>query len=346
MAALKPEKLRQRVDRNVPTKKLGELGETFVWAPVLRGSLLVGPEELLTAFDLQKPKGVIFTGSCGNGRHTTAQALAATICNPKFPHPPHYLKLTGWELDCEDAAEAEALIDCAMEFAENGNALCLLLDSPEESRHSRQVQQYLAEQLERDDLCLMLILITRESDMVFPPLLREMKRYHCAAPTCAQREAWFAKKLFEPTCVPIENMTHVDLAKRTEGFSWKQLNDLLDSMRQYLAMEHFTKYKQSGGSKEKLKLTLERGGIVLPGDVAEALVHSVESQNPPPQMAAPVQIMTVGAAQQTVAQPVQQAGEAPAGSVGFDVDKAREEANRLKHPEKLSVEDKLAAIGL
>lgn len=331
---MKFEELHNRIDRNLSETKLGGLADTFFWAPVLRATMLTGPAQLLNALGLRKQNGTIFTGADGNGRHTTAEALAASLCNPKAAEPFHFLHIAGWELDFENACEVDALMDAIVCCGQETGRLCLLLDSPEDSRWGLPVQHRLAGLLDTEEFFLYLILICGEQKMAVSELQRRLRVCHCPPPTDEQREAWFADKLFSPVPIPMKAMTHRDLAKKTEGLSWKQLNDLVDAMRQLLAWKHFMRYHANGSVLSELERALKGGAIELDEKDIAQLLHGIPSQNPPPPAAQTLQIPVSAA----VRKDTLSSGER---KEGYDFEGARKLADIKKHPERMTVDQLL-----
>lgn len=328
------EELHNRIDRNLSETKLGGLADTFFWAPVLRATMLTGPDQLLNALGLRKQNGTIFTGADGNGRHTTAEALAASLCNPKAAEPYHFLRIAGWELDFENACDVYALMDAIVGCGKETGRLCLLLDSPEDSRWGLPVQRRLVGLLDAEEFSLYLILICGEQKMTAPELRRRLRVCHCPPPTYEQREAWFADKLFTPVPIPMKSMTYRDLAKKTGGLSWKQLNDLVDSMRQLLAWRHFMQYHDNGGKLSELERALQGGAIELDEKDIAQLLLGIPGQNPPPYAGQILQMPVVAAVQKDALLPDEK-------QESYDWESARKLADFKKHPERMTVDQLL-----
>lgn len=330
---MKPEDLHSRLDQNAPSKMLGELGPSFYWAPVLLGAQIVRPPVLLNLLNIQPLRGVIFTGEPGNGRHTTAHALISSKRNPNFPNPPHYLKITGWDLDCDQLQQAYELIDTVVQIARECGSLCLLLDSPEGSRHSMQVQYYLAELLQQESALSFLVVICEKTEMVNPGLLRMLKHCHCSRPMEAQREMWLTDALTEPALISIEGMEFADLVRETEGFSWKQMNDMLASFKLLLGKKYYFEIYKKNRDEDALQNAIKSGEITLSRHEAIALVESIRNQNPQPRE--PVLQFAPTASINTMTEKAK-ANSDQAGA--FDIHAAQEFVNLHANPKDMSID--------
>lgn len=100
------EKIKNRVDKQVPQIKLKDLDAFSLWSHMFRATMLKSPKKLLSDFGVEPPDGAVFLGEPGNGRHTAAEALAGSKCNPEAKEYHHYLRITGWDFDCETAEES------------------------------------------------------------------------------------------------------------------------------------------------------------------------------------------------------------------------------------------------
>lgn len=325
------EKLYDRVDRALPKAKLGDLADTFFWAPILRASMLTGPSQLLNALGLREQNGVIFSGADGNGRHTTAEALAASLCDPKAARPYHFLRLSGWELDFEKSCEVDALMDAIVGCGQKSGNLCILLDSPEDSPWGLKVQHRLAELLNTEEFHFYLILICGEPKEVASELRRRLRVCHCPPPTDAKREIWFADNLFTSIPLPVKSMTYFDLAKRTDGLSWRQLSDFVNAMRLLLAWRHFLKYHENGCDISSLEKSLQEGSIELDEEDISLLLRGVSGHDPMPYAGQIPQMQAADAAQVDIPLP-DRTLEAP------DLEHMRKLADLKKHPERMTID--------
>lgn len=284
--------LKGRVDKNIPSIRLKDLWDDCLWSPMLLAAMLPGPKKILNAFDIYSLSGVVFAGNPGNGRHTVARALAASTCNPKIKNCPHYLRVTGWDFDCEKAEDACKIVDYIIEIGKEYKNLCLFMDSPEESEFGKQVQYRLANKLRDEEIAAFIIIVTTEKKFLCRELTEYFKVCQCTNPTDSQREEWIKENFTYPTFIPVEKMSHGEMAERTKGFSWKQLNDMLDSIRQVLAWRHFNLFKKNNRSEQLLNDAIETGKIFLTYQEAEQIIESIASQNPAPAEVGQVQVVT------------------------------------------------------
>lgn len=273
------EKLKSRVDKQVPQLKLKDLDAFSLWSPMFRATMLKSPKKLLADFGIEPPGGAVFLGEPGNGRHTAAEALAGSKCNPEAKEYHHYLRITGWDFDCETAEESCRIAEYAVQTAKEYEYFCLFIDSPEESKFGKQFQYRLAEKLREAGTTVFVILLTKDSDCLCRELTGSFKICRCVPPTKAQREEWIKKNMENPF-IAAENMTHMELAEKTEGFSWKQLNDMLESMKQLLVWKYFKLFREHNGNLKLLGEAVGTGKEVLTNGEAEQIIKSMVSQKP------------------------------------------------------------------
>lgn len=209
------------------------INPSFYWAHVLLHTLS-GIRQL----GIPPVAGALFVGPPGNGKHMTADALAGSLAKK---HGCCCLRINGAVLDTEDVADACAVLDAVSAALRTGKKICLLLDSPELSRHCRAVQEYLYQMLMDWSGKLFPILITPDPAGIDPNLLQQLPCCPCPNPDLATREKWLQSVLTNKG-VPINilgGMNHTALAGATEGFSWKKLSDLRTMMRRTIAMKYF-----------------------------------------------------------------------------------------------------------
>lgn len=322
------DELKGRVDKNIPSLRLADLWDDCLWSPMLLATMLPGPKKILEAFEILPLSGAVFVGKPGNGRHTAARALAASTCNPKIKNCPHYLRVTGWDFDGEKIEDAVKTADFIVDIGKEYNSLCLFIDSPEESRFGKQVQYRLASGLREAGISAFVIIVTGDEKFLCRELTEYFKVCHCTNPTKSQREEWIKENFTYPTFVPVEKMSHEEIAEKTKDFSWKQLNDMLESMRQVLAWRHFKLYKKNNKSEQLLKDAIETGKIYLTHQEAEQIIESIASQNPAPPAAGQVQVVTAEnpVKNKTEEVPVQKGAE----------ESLREKAEFHKKPEQMT----------
>ena len=106
--------LQELCTQREPMLVLGSLPDTFQWKRVL----MISCKDTDTARSILKltlPTGAVFTGPAGNGRHTTAEALAGSLYN-KGRNYAQVLCLHGEDLDF--AHIVESYISSAEDFDE------------------------------------------------------------------------------------------------------------------------------------------------------------------------------------------------------------------------------------
>ena len=326
------EKIKNRVDKQVPQIKLKDLDAFSLWSHMFRATMLKSPKKLLSDFGVEPPDGAVFLGEPGNGRHTAAEALAGSKCNPEAKEYHHYLRITGWDFDCETAEESCRIAEYAAEAAKEYEYFCLFIDSPEESKFGKQVQYALAEKLRELEITVFVIVVTTESEYLCRELTHDFKICRCVPPTKKQREDWI-KKNMETPFVAIEEMTHMELAEKTEGFSWKQLNDMLDSMREVLTWKYFKMFRSYNGNLKLLGEAVSTGKAVLTNDEGQQIINSVICQKAVPVIAGVAgQIQAVNANTETAK--AQNSNDSdPQESIQAQIIK---EAEFHKHPEDMT----------
>lgn len=287
------EELRNRIDKDIPQIKLKEYGPSYLWGNILLGAMVPGPRSLTSAMSIYQNAGTAFTGKPGNGRHTAARALAASKCNPKLKNNcPRYLRVTGWDFCCEKVEEALKIVDMIIELAKEYKKLCLMFDSPEESNFSMQVQYYLAWKINDPEYSIYIIIISEKTEYLCRELVQNFKLCQFANPGREQREAWLNDNMSNPPIL-IEDVSNIELLEKTEGYSWKQLNDMVDSMHEIMAWRLFNLYMDNGKNESLLNEAIDIGKITITKDEALQIFSSLTSQNQTAVMAAQVQVQPI-----------------------------------------------------
>lgn len=283
------ERLRERLDQGLAPGKLGALPGTYSWVPVLQAAFT--KHRLINdLMEFPEPRGVIFSGSPGNGRHTTASALVNSRGG-------HYLWLSGWDLDREDSDDSCEIIRNVVRLAYEQGKLILLLDGPENCRHSMLIQEYLARLLNNmDDGVLTTVIVTEDTAMISTALRHHLLLCPCAAPTKTERQTWFKQKLEKPVPLKIDGMDQADLVKKTDGFSWQQLQDLQNHLKLLIFRQLLNRQAEFKERKVTLEEALKAGLVTVSNPVAEILIHQVEDRNPKPQAIPTVQVIGGGVA--------------------------------------------------
>lgn len=323
------DELQNRIDKNMPEMRLKDLEKASLWSPMILATMLTAPKKLISSFGIESLKGAVFVGAPGNGKHTAAKALAGSKCNPKIKNYHHFLRITGWDFDCQKPEEACAVADYAAGIAGKYENICILLDNPEESKFCKQFQYRLACNFKDTKTNIFVIVVTTEEKYLCRELTEDFKICRCVPPTKAQREQWIKKNTEDPF-IPIENMTNMELAEKTEGFSWKQLDDMLESMRQVLAWRYFDLYKKNNRSDQLLEDFIKTGKAVLTYDEAQQIIDCMKPQN----------IVPVIAGQVKAAE--EKSGKSDKNNTSdkqqTEQDYIRQEAEYHKHPENMSAD--------
>lgn len=74
--------------------------------------------------------------------------------------------------------------------------------------------------------------------------------------------------------VGIEEMTHLELAEKTEGFNWQQMNNMLNCMREVLVWKYFKMFQVNRDIK-LLGEAVKTGDASLTNDEAQRIINSV-----------------------------------------------------------------------
>lgn len=209
--------------------------ESFYWPRVLAGTLNGIP-----VLGLPMVNGVVLAGLPGTGRHTTAEGLAGSLPERRDIH--YFLRISGCALDTEDVADACAVVDGAVAKLRQHRKLCLMLDCPEQSRHSRAIQEYLLQQYLDHRAELFVIVITDAVGNISPMLLQKLTVCQFRKPDLVTRQRWLQSNLTRKD-LPInldDGMNHISLARETEGFSWRQMVELRTQLRRTIAFKYLS----------------------------------------------------------------------------------------------------------
>ena len=253
-------------------KKLSEY-PSFYWAYVLQYTLAGVPE-----LKLPPLRGAILAGAPGNGRHTIADGLAGTL---KEQGCSYAARIAGITLDTEDVADACAAIDSAVAKLRQHGTLCLLLDCPEDSRHSLAIQEYLRQQMDLYRGNIFPIIITGAAAHITPALQAILTTCQFQSPDLSARQNWLKTYLEGSPPITIDGgVTYITLGKETDGFTWRQLTDLRTLLRRTLVMKYFQNPRiyEAAGPRETL---LANGTVHLGKNEVLAAVSCIRSQGMP-----------------------------------------------------------------
>lgn len=267
------------VQPNLPEANLVTLPDTYQWASVLRS----GRKHMSVAarvMGLEFCPGAIFTGPEGNGRHTTAYALAKTLCADKDGYR-SLISIHGDDLDFEDREDIYAVVGHITKIAKISTALVLILDRPDLSKHNSLLQRTLLrlqQTLLDEKLKLYLIIITGSAEDLCAELLSNFPRYHCPRPDRATVKKHIKKMLKEPVPITIDGISEADLTAAAEGLSWKQLWDLHQNLLRLMVLQYAMnkkKYDATGLTEEQI---YQQGKIKLSRSAVQMILDSTADQ--------------------------------------------------------------------
>lgn len=274
------------VKPELPEEHLGTLPETYQWAGVLRG----GRRHMAVAaqvMGLEFSPGAIFTGPEGNGRHTTAYALAKTLCSDRDGYR-SLISIHGDDVDFEDREDVYALVDRVTKVARATTALVLILDQPGLSKHNLLLQRLLVRSqkaLLREKLRLYIIVIADTPQEVGGEIMSRFPRYHCACPDETAVKKWVKSILQEPVPIKIQEISPSELAVAVQGLSWKQLKDLHSHLLRLMVLQYALKKKSfdaKGITEEQVyregRVTLEKAAVRMILDSTAAQRQAVASE--------------------------------------------------------------------
>ena len=263
-----------------PPGLLSKLPDTYLWATQISGSIMLHLYSKQKSFQKRLPdfttellRGAIFSGPTGNGRHTTAEHLAGTLTNTLKLQNFRHIRVHGADLDLESPSEVFSAVASIDKCLKEADGLCLLLDEPQECRHSRMLQSRLLVLMDRTrrnhpQKHFFVIIVTDTLDSILPGLRSRLMLCHCPNPSVDDRRQWLSRQLRSgPHLVPDE-MRAADLAEKTEGFSWHQLQCLITNLRNQLFWNVKTRTEQDA-----------RDAIAQAGDISEEEEQHINAQH-------------------------------------------------------------------
>ena len=230
---MRDQQLNEICIRREPALVLGSLPDSFQWKRIL----MISCKDTKTAKELlglTLPTGALFIGPAGNGRHTTAEALAGSLY--KGSNYSQVLCLHGEDLDFEDPADVAAVLKHTATLTQQGD-MVLILDRPELSRHSLTIQRRLLrfqDVLGQQGIRLFLILITDTVQDLDPEILSRHPLYPCPCPDEETVREWVGTILKKPVTIKISRMNADSLTERLTGLSWKHLQDFHSHLKRLL----------------------------------------------------------------------------------------------------------------
>lgn len=282
-----------------PNRTLDDMKKlpSFYWAHVLASTLDGIPE-----LNLPPMLGAILAGPPGNGRHTIAMSLSGSLAQRNWPF---FARISGITLDTEDVADACAVLEGAMVKLRQHGRLCLLLDCPEDSRHSLAIQEYLRQQMDYNPGRIFPIIITDSLTNITPTLQTpSIASCQFQSPDLTTRQRWLQTSLEGKVPISIDGgMNYITLTKETKDFTWRQLTDLRTMLRRALAL----KYSMNTAAYAELGprgTVLTNGSVHLTKDEVYTILSGIRRQ------ALPVAAATAGAVQYVAAMPAAAAATA------------------------------------
>lgn len=258
---------------------LGTLPDTYQWAGVLRGGrrpMAVAAQVL----GLEFAPGAIFTGPEGNGRHTTAYALAKTLCSDRDGYR-SLISIHGDDVDFEDREDVYALVERVSKVARVSTALVLILDQPGLSKHNLLLQRLLVSSqkaLLREKLRMYIIVIADTPEEVSGEMMSRFPRYHCACPDETAVRQWAKTILQEPVPIKIQGFTASQLAAAVQGLSWKQLKDLHGHFLRLTVLQYALKKKSFDAKGITEEQVYREGRVTLDKTAVEMILDSTAAQ--------------------------------------------------------------------
>lgn len=258
---------------------LGTLPDTYQWAPVLRTAIRQMPVAQKVMGVAFRP-GIIFTGPEGNGRHSTAYALANNLAEKAGYQT--MMSIHGSDLDFEDPDDIYSVLDFLEKIAAASGNMVLFLDQPGLSRHSLRFQNQLLrsqQRLLREKKTIFLIVIADSAEEVAPTLLGRYPHCHCPRPDTAAASRFVDNMLKKPVPIHMDKVTKADILLAVRGCSWKQLADLHEQLLRLVILGYVRKSKsfaEQGIPEEKV---YQDGLIQLSQDAVRMVLDSVAAQN-------------------------------------------------------------------
>ena len=206
--------------------------------------------------ELRRAKGLLLTGPSGCGKHTAVTAAAMYLMNRDgwsrdygeeglWEKPFTVLYISASDLSAADTAPSEVLEYLLDDYlnGEDGSALCLILESPEEIPEYREFLEDLGCLLvsyrsNKNMNPLIFFLLSEKLDEDSIPFVLRCHVQVCRMlpPNAERREAfWRCAGEDETVQDWMDKRTPEDMARLTEGMTYRQLSDLVQSA--YWALE-------------------------------------------------------------------------------------------------------------
>lgn len=209
---------------------LDQLPDTFFWAGFLKHELAVTDVNLW--LEINCAPGFLFVGAPGNGRHTLAEAAAATL-NKREKRKYRLIRLDGFDLEADSPEEFLEGIDSLFRFAASDNRIVILLENITECPYSDHLQRFLARKLQNAAAGTasnwLLFIIADEQEELHHQLLRNLQTFRCSPPDEWERRMWLKKTRTARKMtfhISVHNLKEKEFADATQGFSWQAMREL------------------------------------------------------------------------------------------------------------------------
>ncbi len=335
---------RERLNADVPQKKLKSLEEDYPWASVLK--VMAWPARGVATKELMKlpqVKGVILAGPHGNGKHSLADALSGSVTVLKNGQR-EYLKLSPADIPTDiSGSELCGLFRELIAYSRQAGWLTLVLDEPSAWDAWVQGAAYLARELENSDIFLIVI----ETDIGKIPtgLRRSLMLCPCVPPSSRQRENWINKNMSSPVALKLPNRSPKTLARLTDGFSWRQLQDLFCLIRVHHVCQAMSLTGGMQDMQKQVELLKSGGSVFLDKGLVDELIACVRAQavSPAPVYAAVSQTAVLSNAE-SVTQSAGSAASAEQSSRSSEDTQAETKKMIDKHqnPDEMALDELLA----
>lgn len=244
-----------------PAATLKDLPDTYPWADVLKVACK-DTDVARAVMKLKLPTGALFAGPAGNGRHTTAQALAGSLCT-KTNRYVGCCKIYGGDLDVQEERQLVPLLEYIAKKAIDGG-LVLIVDQPELCKYSQFFQRGLLrcqEAFEQNGAELFLIVITAGQENLMGELLGRFPLYPCVPPEESIVRKWVSQMMKNPVPIKVADMGNVEIVDALTGLSWRQLTDCHSHLLRLIVLR-FSQNRKQFEKKGVDEETAYRDGLI------------------------------------------------------------------------------------
>lgn len=227
-----------------PSATLKDLPDTYPWGDVLKVACK-DSDVARAVLKLKLPTGALFVGPAGNGRHTTAQALAGSLCT-KTNRYAGCCKIYGGDLDAQEERQLVPLLEHIAKKAADGG-LVLIVDQPELCQYGRFFQRGLLrcqEAFEQSGSELFVIVITESRDNLLGEFLGSFPMYPCVPPEESMVRQWVRDMMKDPVPIKVADMGNVEIVDALTGLSWRQLMDFHTHLLRLMVLRYSQNRRQ------------------------------------------------------------------------------------------------------